>query len=298
MKDLSGVLTALITPFRGTEIDEASLRSLVRQQLAGGIKGFVVCGTTAESPTLTDAERRRLFAIVKSEAGEGVTLVLGTGSNDTAQSIAWTKEAGELGADAVLVVAPYYNKPPQRGIVAHFKAIAAASRVPVILYNVPSRTIVRMDVETIAELSRVSNIVGVKEASGDLAFGKQVLDACGPDFLVTSGDDATAFDLALLGAQGVISVASHVMPRQFVDLCARARKKDPSVVAEYRNWLDLVNFLFVEANPIPLKTALWQMGVIASPDLRLPLVQLGELHAAEMKRKLAAAGLVSAGGAR
>lgn len=292
MKDLSGVFTALVTPFSPSgEIDEASLKRLVRRQLDEGIQGFVVAGTTAESPTLSDEERRRLFALVRAESEGRAPVILGTGSNDTAQSIAWTKEAAELGADAALVVVPYYNKPPQRGMIAHYKAIAAASRIPILLYNVPGRTIAKMEVETIAELSRVPGIVGVKEATGDVAFGRRVIEACGPNFLVTSGDDATAFELALHGGKGVISVASHVMPRQFVDFCARARKGDASVSAEYAKWLDLVNYLYCEANPIPVKTALWQMGAIDSPAMRLPLTPLEEPHVSELRRRLSAMGL-------
>jgi 4-hydroxy-tetrahydrodipicolinate synthase len=297
MKDLSGVFTALVTPFRGgpaerPAIDEASLRRLTRQQIEGGVQGLVVAGTTAESPTLSNEERRLIFQIVKDEAAGRVPLMLGTGSNDTAQAVAWTREARELGADAALVVVPYYNKPPQRGIVAHYKAVAAAAPIPIVLYNVPSRTITGMDVETIAELSRVSNIVGVKEATGDLAFGARVIAACERDFLVTSGDDASAFELMLAGAKGVISVASHVLPEVFAGFCRRARNGDRTVSADYGKWLELVQYLYCEPNPMPVKEAMRQMGVIESAEMRLPLVPLAEPFALELGRQLRALGLV------
>ena len=292
MKDMSGTLTALVTPFKPNgEIDEASLARLVRQQMDGGVRGFVVCGTTAESPALTEDERALLFRLVRAEAGGDATVMMGTGSNSTAQTIAWTRRAAELGADAALVVAPYYNKPPQRGLVAHFTAVAEASSIPIMLYNVPSRTVVKMEVETIAELSRLPNVFGVKEATGDLEFGRRAIAAVSKQFLVTSGDDATAIELALIGGQGVISVASHVLPRQFVELIARARRGDETASQDFEKYLDLVNYLFCEANPIPVKTALWQMGVIDSPTMRLPLVPLETSRVDEMGRKLRKLGL-------
>lgn len=292
MKDLSGVLTALVTPFRAGAVDVVSLKRLVRFQMDRGIDGFVVNGTTAESPCLTKQERREIFEVVRQESGGKLPLVMGTGSNNTAETIEATREAEDLGADAALVVVPYYNKPPQRGLSAHYRAVAAASRLPVLLYNVPGRTISRLETETIAELSHVSGIVGVKEASGDLDFDKKVLAMCRPGFLVTSGDDATYLSLTEIGGGGVISVASHILPEQFVSWHRRARAHDGTWRDEFGRYKDLIDYLYVEANPIPVKTALHLMGVIDTPEMRLPLVPLQEPHVSELRSKMHAVGLL------
>lgn len=292
MKDLSGVLTALVTPLKDGEIDWTSFKNLLRFQIDNGVHGFVISGTTAESPTLTSEEKKKIFEFVRSEVGGQVPLVVGTGTNSTEDSIKATKEADKWGADAALVVVPYYNKPPQRGLFQHFQKIAECSNLPVVLYNVPGRTITKLELETIQELSRLENIVGIKEATGDVAFGKDVIEACGSDFLVTSGDDGTYLDLIAVGAKGVISVGAHILPKQFVNWYGRARKGDLSARDEFKKYEDLNSYLYVEANPIPVKMALYQMGIIASPELRLPLVRMAEPYAAELKKKLQSVGLL------
>ena len=291
MKDFSGVFTALITPFKSGQIDWISVRRLVRAQLDGGIQGLVVCGTTAESPTLSDSEKAELFKFVKAEVAGAVPLVMGTGSNCTASTIEATRAAEGLGADAALVVVPYYNKPPQRGLFQHYQRVAECSSLPVILYNVPSRTITKLEFETIEELSRLPKVIGIKEATGDLEFGRRIVEQC-RGFLLTSGDDGTFLDLIGVGAKGVISVASNILPRQFSSWCERAQRGDSAVLEEFQGFSDLNSYLYVEANPIPVKMAAYLMGLIDSPELRLPLVTLSEPHKAELRSKLQKVGLL------
>jgi 4-hydroxy-tetrahydrodipicolinate synthase len=292
MKDLSGVLTALVTPFRDGQVDFDSLKKLVRFQLDRGVRGFIVSGTTGESPTLTAGEKRKIFEFVRGESGNSVPVVVGTGTNSTADSIVATQEAATWGADAALVVVPYYNKPPQRGLYQHFKAVAECSKLPVLLYNVPGRTITKLDLETIIELSRVPNVIGIKEATGDIEFGKKIIAGCSKSFLVLSGDDGTYLDLALVGGQGVISVASHIFPKEFSQWYERAHRGDTAVREEFTRIADLNLYLYVEANPIPIKMALYLMGLIASPELRLPLVRMADHLTVDLKAKMIAAGLL------
>jgi 4-hydroxy-tetrahydrodipicolinate synthase len=292
MKDLTGVLTALVTPFRDGQVDFDSLKKLVRFQLDRGVRGFIVSGTTGESPTLTASEKRKIFEFVRGESGNSVPVVVGTGTNSTADSVAATQEAATWGADAALVVVPYYNKPPQRGLYLHFKAVAECSKLPILLYNVPGRTITKLDLETIVELSRVSNVIGIKEATGDIEFGKKIIAGCSKNFLVLSGDDGTYLDLALVGGQGVISVASHIFPKEFSQWYERAHRGDTAVREEFARIADLNSYLYVEANPIPIKMALYLMGLIASPELRLPLVRMADHLTVDLKAKMIAAGLL------
>lgn len=292
MKDFSGVLTALLTPFKSGAIDWPSLKRLVRFQMDGGVSGFVISGTTGESPTLSEDEKAEIFKFVRTETGGQVPLVMGTGTNSTSDSIEATKAAAKLGADAALVVVPYYNKPPQRGLFQHFQKIAECSDLPVILYNVPGRTITKLELETIKELSRIPKIIGIKEATGDVAFGALVVKSCGANFLVTSGDDGTFIDLIGVGAKGVISVGSHIWPKEFSDWCRRARAGDATPVAEFARIAELNSYLYVEANPIPVKMAVHLMGLIDSPELRLPLARMSEPFAAELKNKMQKVGLL------
>lgn len=292
MKDLSGVFTALITPFKNGEIDWTSMKRLVKFQMDGGVNGFVISGTTAESPTLSDDEKKKLFEFVRSETGGAVPLVMGTGTNSTADTVEATRAAASWRADAALVVVPYYNKPPQRGLFQHFQKVAECSELPIILYNVPGRTITKLELSTIVELSRLKNVVAIKEATGDIEFGRQIVRECGPDFLVASGDDGTFLNLIGVGGRGVTSVASHVLPREFTDWCARARKGDKAPSDEFEKYRELNDYLYVEANPIPVKMALHLMGLIESPELRLPLVTLAEPYKQELKKKMTAVGLL------
>lgn len=279
MKKIKGVITALITPFSEGKVDYASLEKLVAFQLEHGVEGFVINGTTAESPTILDQERREIFAQVQKLVPKDFPLIMGTGSNSTQKSIQDSQEAEKLGADACLVVVPYYNKPPQRGLLEHFKAIASSVEIPSILYNVPSRTITALELDTIKKLSEHPNILGIKEASGNIEFDRQIREQCGREFLLLSGDDGTYEEFMQAGGDGVISVASHILPREMRDKKIRENRQ-------------LIDFLFCEANPIPLKMALYQMKIIKSPELRLPLVQLTADKSEQLKVLLRQKGLV------
>lgn len=293
-KSLSGIFTALITPFLKGEIDWASLKKLVRSQMDGGVRGFVVCGTTGETPTLTLEERKKVFDFIKSETAGAATLVMGTGSNSTSETVIATQAAKAWGASAALVVVPYYNKPSQAGMIQHFTKVATESGLPVILYNVPGRTISKLELETIQTLAKVPGIVAIKEASGNIEFGQSIAQTT--SLLLLSGDDDTAMKLAGVGGRGVISVISHLIPKEMSSLFERAVAVEESaseVIAEWaKKYGPLNRDLYLEANPIPLKYALYKMGLIASPELRLPLTELDSKHRAALDNAMRAGGLL------
>ena len=281
-----GIITALATPFHRGALDTSSFKKLIEHQLNNGVQGFVVGGTTGESPTLSASELRDLVKIAQSEVGKKIPIIVGTGSNSTHETIENTQAAAALGADAALVVVPYYNKPPQRGLVEHFKAVRAASPIPIILYNVPGRTVAALSPESVAELSQVEGIVGIKEAAGDMQIAKQMMDAAKKNFIFLSGDDGTFLDFAELGGHGVISVSSHVIPKAMRELFEDLKRGDKKAKAEYKRYDRLMKLLFIEANPIPVKMALHHMGIFNSPELRLPLVRLEEKLSKELYNEL------------
>jgi 4-hydroxy-tetrahydrodipicolinate synthase len=293
MKNLKAVITALITPFKDGEVDFASLENLVRHQVKDGVQGFVINGTTAESPTLTSKEQEEIFKAVRSWVGPQFLLIMGTGTNSTAHTEELSEKAEDLGADAILVVVPYYNKPPQRGLVQHFTEVAKSVSIPVLLYNVPGRTVTALSLESIQHLSRVQNIVGIKEASGNIEFAKTLSEKTNPEFVLLSGDDGTYVEFLKAGGQGVISVASHIIPKEMV---LWKKQVDTGKYEEARvgiqKYSKLIDHLFVEANPIPVKMALYQMGIIKSPELRLPLVTMDEDLAQKMKQEMKALGVL------
>lgn len=279
MVQFDQVFSALITPFKQTKIDYESLAKLLAHQIKNGVRGFVINGTTGESPTLDWSEVCELTKFIKNKTQELTpeicTYILGTGSNSTKKTIEMSEQAKELGVDAVLVVVPYYNKPPQRGLYEHFKAVANASQVPVILYNVPGRTITSLTADTVAELSKEKNIIGIKEATGDMALFQEMKSKARDGFLFLSGDDGTYVNFLKLGGDGVISVASQILPYQFVNWTKAAKTKNFSQAEEQILKLkNIIDLLFCEANPIPLKMALHKMNILQSPELRLPLVEL------------------------
>lgn len=279
MKEFRGVLTALITPFLNGKIDYLSLERLIEFQLENQIDGFVINGTTAESPTISEAEMSEIFQFVQARVPKKLPLILGTGTNSTEGTIRNCQTAERLGADACLVVVPYYNKPPQRGLLEHFKKIASSVQTPIFLYNVPGRTITSLEVETIKKLSEHPQIVGIKEASGDIEFAKKIRQVCGRHFHLLSGDDGTYDQFMTAGGEGIISVASHILPVEM-----KAQK-----ISEIR---DLIDFLFCEANPIPVKMALYLMKIIKSPELRLPLVTLSEDRTEKLRSLMRKNGLL------
>lgn len=292
MEKFKGVYTALITPFKNGAVDFKSLEKLVNFQMQNGIDGFVINGTTAESPNLSHQEIAEIFKKVKSWAPTA-TLIMGTGSNSTSKTIEDTKKASELGADAVLVVVPYYNKPPQRGLEQHFKAVAQSTELPVILYNVPGRTITSLEPETIKHISSEKNVIGIKEATGKTDLAQKIIELCGKNFVMLSGDDGTYVEFLGVGGHGVISVATHILPRQFSDWTKWAKEGQlEKARSEIKKYSRIIDLLFVEANPIPVKKALELMGIIETAELRLPLVELESKHTETLKEEMKKVGLL------
>ncbi len=292
-----GVFSALVTPFIQTngvlQVDHESLEKLVRYQIENGINGFVINGTTAESPTLNKTEVQKIFLQIRALVGLNFPLILGTGSNSTEKTIDSTRWAGELGADAALVVVPYYNKPPQRGLIQHFNSVADQASLPIILYNVPGRTITSMTVDTVVELSEHKNIIGIKEASGNLDFDKELKLRLKNDFIFLSGDDGTYLDFLKLGGHGIISVMSNLLTEECVLWTRQMQNNDgDKAQASFKKYKTLIDAMYVEANPIPLKWMLYKKGLIRSPDLRLPLCALDEKYHVESLNLMSAVGLL------
>lgn len=277
--NFNGVISALPTPFLNKKVDFKSLSKMVELQLKNGINGFVVNGTTAESPTLSWDEVEKIYACVREVSESRTTIIIGTGSNSTDHTIEATKKAESLGADAALVVVPYYNKPPQRGLEAHFSEVAKNTKLPIILYNVPGRTITSMSVETILALAKVQNIISIKEASGDLAFDEGLKNGLPSEFIMLSGDDLTYIPFLKLGGAGIISVMSNVLTAACARWTALAKEsKWAEAEADFGKFKELISLMYIEANPIPVKWMLYKMGIFASPEMRLPLVTLANEH--------------------
>ncbi len=288
-------MVALVTPFKNGKIDEKALRDLVEWHIAEGTDVIVPCGTTGESATLNYEEHDRVIQIVVEQARKRIPVLAGTGSNATVEAIEITRHAKKIGADGSLQVTPYYNKPTQEGLYLHFKAIAEAVDLPMVLYNVPGRTSVNMLPETTARLTKVKNIIGVKEASGNLEQVKKVIQLCGPQFIVLSGEDAQNGDIIEMGGKGMISVTANVVPdklAQVWDLYAAGKKEEARKIQEDLQPLHAA--MFYETNPIPAKTALGWMGKCAM-EMRLPLCAMGEVNATKLKKVLQNLGLLPLG---
>jgi len=287
MKELGQLLTAMVTPFNEEgEVDYEQAKRLALALINSGSEGLVVVGTTGESPTLVRAEELRLFSEVKSAVGERGTVIAGTGSNNTAEALEVTKEAERIGVDACLLVVPYYNKPTQEGLYQHFKTIAQSTSLPCILYNVPSRTVTSLSADTTIKLSQIDNIIGVKEASGNLDQITKIISNTRDDFLVYSGNDGDTFPIMVLGGYGVISVASHLVGKQLKEMidCITNGEIDKAA-SIHRRLLPLINALFILSNPIPLKYALNYIGFnVGKP--RLPLTEPDEKSAAIIRDAL------------
>lgn len=277
MADFLGCGTAIITPFRqGGELDESCLRTLLRRQIEGGIDFLVPCGTTGESPTLTHQEHLRVVEITLEEAKGKIPVLAGAGGYSTAKVIELAREVQDLGADGILSVTPYYNKPTQEGLYQHYKAIAAEVDLPIVVYNVPGRTGVNLEPATLKRLSGIENIYGVKEASGSLAQITRLCADC-QDLVVLSGDDIFCAGVDAVGGRGVISVLSNVVPGFYRD----ARRSGPPL----SHWIALMDVLFIESNPIPVKAALAEMG-LCEPVWRLPLVPPSESSLEKIRQTL------------
>lgn len=283
----TGVCTALVTPFLEGKVNYPMAEQLLRRQIEAGVSTVVIAGTTGESPTLSDEEKLELFRRCKSYCGDTCTIIAGTGSNSTAHAVELSTRAEEAGADALLVVSPYYNKATPDGLFAHYLSVAHAVRIPVILYNVPSRTGVDIPVSVYQRLSRVPNIVGVKEASSDITKISRIKMVCGPDFSVWSGNDDQTVPAMASGADGVISVASNVYPERMQAICHAALTGDYRTAAELqRHLLPLIDLLFCEVNPIPVKAAMACIGYDCG-SCRLPLCRLTKEHRQQLERYFA-----------
>jgi 4-hydroxy-tetrahydrodipicolinate synthase len=287
-----GAMTALVTPFRQGEIDRRALADLVEAQIAGGIRALVPCGSTGEAATLTHDEHVEIVREVVRLTHGRVPVIAGTGSNSTAEAIRLTRGAEEAGADGALLISPYYNKPTQEGIYRHYLAVAEATRLPLILYNIPGRTASTITPETIGRLARVPNIIGVKEATGSLAQVLETMEAAGPEFAVYSGDDILTLPIMAAGGKGVIAVGSNLVPARFVELAdallAGDLERGRSLMMRL---LPLVRAMSLEVNPLPVKTALALMGKCAE-EFRLPLTPMSAPTRARLETVLRDHGLV------
>ena len=287
-----GAIVAIITPFRNGRVDEEALRKLIDEQIAAGTDGIAPCGTTGESTTLSHEEHDRVIEITIDAAKKRVPVIAGTGSNSTAEALRLTRHAWEAGADGALLVCPYYNRPTQEGLYQHYRTIAQEVPIPIIIYNIPGRTGVNLLPETLARLAKIPNIVGVKEASGSLKQMSDVIQLCGPDFDVLSGDDIFTLALLAIGGKGVISVISNVVPQDMaamVDAYA-AGDLEKARLLHYK-MSPLIDALFIETNPIPVKAALAMMGTIEY-DLRLPLCKMTAKNEETLKKVMQAYGLI------
>jgi 4-hydroxy-tetrahydrodipicolinate synthase len=289
----TGCGTALVTPFRqDLSLDESTLRALVRRQIEAGIDFLVPCGTTGESPTLTRAEHLRVVEITLEEAKGKVPVLAGAGGYNTREVIELAGEIEALGADGILSVTPYYNKPTQEGLYQHYRAIAASTRLPIVVYSVQGRTGINVEPGTLARLAQIDNIVGVKEASGNIGQMATVLHEVPAGFIVLSGDDAITIPLAALGGRGVISVASNEIPAEMTAIAQACLRNDFAAARKLQTrFLPLMNINFVESNPIPVKAAMALMGLL-EPVWRLPMVPPSQASLGKIETVLASVGLL------
>jgi 4-hydroxy-tetrahydrodipicolinate synthase len=287
-----GAIVAIVTPFKKGKVDEASLRKLVEFQIKNGTDGIVPCGTTGESSTLSHEEHGKVIEIVIDAVNKRAPVIAGTGSNSTAEAIRLTRHAYEAGADGALMVAPYYNRPTQEGLYQHYKAVAEAVPIPIIVYNIPGRTGVNINPDTLARMARIKNIVGVKEASGSIKQMSDVISLCGPDFDVLSGDDLFTLPLMAMGGHGVISVISNVAPADMAGLVDAFAAGDlKKAQALHFKMAGLIDALFIETNPTPVKAALSLMKKI-SYEVRLPLYKLSDANYEKLKKVVIDYGLI------
>ena len=288
----TGANVAIITPMTEHGVDLTRLGDLIEFEIAGGINAITICGTTGEASTMTDEEHLECIRFAVEKTAGRIPVIAGTGSNDTRYAIELSKEAEAVGVDGLLLVTPYYNKTTQRGLIAHFTAIADAVNVPIILYNIPGRTGVNMEVATVKKLAEHRNIAAIKEASGNISYAAKLIAACGDNIDVYSGNDDMVVPLVSLGGKGVISVASHVIPKQMHDMVQYCLDNNFAEATKLQiEYLDLINSLFIEVNPIPVKEALNMMGVNVGP-CRMPLYEMSDEHKAVLRASLEKHGLI------
>ncbi|WP_285904847.1 4-hydroxy-tetrahydrodipicolinate synthase [Pseudodesulfovibrio pelocollis] len=291
---LRGAFTALSTPFRDGAVDEATYRDFIEWQIDQGIDGLVPCGTTGEAATLSHEEQGRIIRICVDQVRRRVPVIAGAGSNSTREAIELTRLAKEAGADATLQITPYYNKPTPEGLIAHFKAIAAEVSIPMVIYNVPGRTGLNLlppDLKRIVDA--VPQAIAVKEATGNMCQAAEVIECCGKSFQLLSGDDFTVLPLLAVGGQGVISVVSNIMPKTMSDMCRLFMEKDHDGALNLSLKMAPVNrAMFVETNPIPVKTSLKLMGIFPTAEFRLPIVPLRDENLPRLEAVLKDAGLI------
>jgi 4-hydroxy-tetrahydrodipicolinate synthase len=293
MKSYRGAFTAIVTPFRDGQVDEQGFVDLIEFQIAAGINGLVPCGTTGESATLGFDEHKRVVQLTVQTVAGRVPVIAGTGANNTLEAIEFTESAKQSGADAVLSVAPYYNKPNQQGIYEHFKAIAEAVDIPIFLYNVPGRTVVNILPETVAKLAEIDNIIGIKEACGSLEQISDVIRFCPDDFIILSGDDFTAMPTVFIGGQGVISVVSNLDPKGMVELIEAALGGNIATACmQHYRLFPLMKLMFKNPSPAPAKKGLELMRKIKDGSPRLPITPADEETTALLRQNLSDLGMI------
>jgi 4-hydroxy-tetrahydrodipicolinate synthase len=289
----TGAAIAIITPmYADGTINYEKLGELIDYQIANSTDAIVICGTTGEASTMTDDEHLECIRFAVEKTAGRVPVIAGTGSNDTAYAVKLSKEAENVGADALLLVTPYYNKTTQKGLIAHFTAVADAVDIPIILYNIPGRTGMNMDIATVEELSKHRNIAAVKEASGNISYTAKLIAECGDNIDVYSGNDDMIVPVMSLGGKGVISVLSHVIPKETHDMAQFCLDNNFAEATKLQiDYLDLINDLFIEVNPIPVKEAMNMMGWGCGP-CRLPLCEMSDEHKAKLRASLEKHGLI------
>jgi 4-hydroxy-tetrahydrodipicolinate synthase len=289
----TGVLPAVVTPFKNGEVDEESLRQLIEFQIENGVHGLVPCGTTGESATLSHEEHNRVVEIAVDQVKGRVPVVAGTGSNNTVEAIRLTAHAKKSGADGVLMISPYYNKPTQEGLYQHYKKVAESVDIPIVVYNIPGRTAVNIEPSTFVRLAEIDNIVGVKEASGSMKQITEIIRLCGDKLTVVSGEDFLTYPLMSVGGKGVICVVANIVPRDMADLCNLLLAGDFKKGREiYYRLLPLCHAMFYETNPAPVKAALEMMGKISSGEVRLPLASMSDANLERLRMDLKAYGVI------
>lgn len=287
-----GSIVAIVTPFKKNKLDEQALGDLIDWHISEGTQGIVPCGTTGESATLTYDEHYRVIEVTIQAVNKRIPVIAGTGANSTSETIIMTEEAKKLGADGALLVVPYYNKPTQEGLYRHYKTIAEKVDIPIVLYNVPSRTSLNMLPQTVARLADIRNIVAIKEATGNMAQVSEIIGLCGDRLSVLSGDDFTTFTLMALGGKGTISVSANVAPKDVSEMCGALEEEKYDTARELHFKLEPLNKgMFIETNPIPVKTALSMMGKIQE-EIRLPLCPMSSDNKEKLKNIIKNYGLI------